>query len=447
MEQIEIHKSKSLRGSFSLQGDTFLNCHAIFLSTQAQGHSKLENVPCSQWFDDLLETYSTLGFPCTRESSTVNIQGGTKDLIALDFPLRPKHEIILMSLGGLFAALKSHNLLNIDFKYMPKSSLTAFLDIFECESLQLNQDTSPSYRVLGIKPDPGKNTSDEFLIKTGRLYYQACIRAGLNIHFQNSGNDHLEKMLALFGADIKYQRSGQKEMSELEKRMARKLKQPEKSIQNVILPDSFELRTQSARLPNDFSLASVYVLAANVIPGSEIILENVVINPSRTGFFSALRRMGATVEVMNRKEMSGETSGTIKAKYTELKGRTFHSETLKGMREEIPLLIIAGALAEGETIIRNIDFLRSYDRDLLKQMIKTLKAMNVKVGEIEDGLVIKGSSEYDAHTFSSFNHPMVGLAFLVMGLKCHGKSVLKDTACIQYQYPGTIENLIKLAQS
>jgi 3-phosphoshikimate 1-carboxyvinyltransferase len=192
------------------------------------------------------------------------------------------------------------------------------------------------------------------------------------------------------------------------------------------------------------SLASAYCLAATLIKGSDVALENVPLNPSRAGFISALRRMGADIEVAGRRERNGEGLGLLRVRSAELFGKRFAAENLAGMRDEIFLLMVAAAFAEGETVVRDIAFLRRHDRDLLKGFAAALKSAGVEIGEIEDGVVIRGRSDYDGSAYDCMGHPGLALAALVMGLKSHGASHLRNAGCLDGRYPGLFDQLSAL---
>jgi 5-enolpyruvylshikimate-3-phosphate synthase len=352
-----------------------------------------------------------------------------------------------MALGGLFAGMQSSNLLQIDLEYISRSSQEIFLQLFECEPVAIseNNEEAPIFKIVKIRSDVPFHAQQRYLTKIGTLYYHAASHTGTDLCFMDSGPDHLERLLTCFDSSVELQKAGQAPVSELEKRMARKFRQSEKPETKILLPDPFELKGRTLEFPNDVSLASIYALAATLIPDSEIIMENVLLNPSRNGFFNALRRMGAQIEILQKKELFCETSGKIKVAHAELKGRKFDSESLKGMMDEIPLLFIAGAYASGETIIRDIAFMREYNQDLLKKVINALKEAKVEIGEIEDGLVIRGQSDYDGHDFSTFNNALIGFAFYVFSIKSYGVSTISDIECMTRLFPDTIENLQKLA--
>jgi 3-phosphoshikimate 1-carboxyvinyltransferase len=126
-------------------------------------------------------------------------------------------------------------------------------------------------------------------------------------------------------------------------------------------------------------------------------------------------------------------------------GKRFGSDNLPAMRDEIFLLMVAAAFAEGETIIRDIAHLRRHRRDLLKSFAGALKTAGVEIGEIEDGLVIRGRSDYDGAAYECQGHPPLALACLVMGLKSHGASTLAGGECLEAAYPGLLDQFTVLS--
>jgi 3-phosphoshikimate 1-carboxyvinyltransferase len=205
-----------------------------------------------------------------------------------------------------------------------------------------------------------------------------------------------------------------------------------------------KLRPVTYSIPADITLASAYCLAATLIKGSDITLENVPLNPSRAGFIAALRRMGADIEVAGRRERNGEGLGLLRVRSSELFGKRFAGEHLSGMRDEIFLLMVAAAFAEGETVLRDAGHLRKHDGDLLKTFSAALKSAGVEIGEIEDGVVIRGRADYDGGAYDCQGHPGLALAGMVMGLKSHGSSVLHGAGCLDGRYPGLLDQFALL---
>src|SRR5690606_30638051 len=279
---------------------------------------------------------------------------------------------------------------------------------------------------------------DEGQAKSALLSFHLAAGKALDLSLAKSGPDWLESLAAQFGGPIRVERNEIPEGDELARRIARQMRAAGKqeTLTHIRLAAGAKLKPVTYSVPADITLASAYCLAATLIKGSDITLENVPLNPSRAGFISALRRMGADIEVTSRRERNGEGLGLLRIRSAELFGKRFAGEHLSGMRDEIFLLMVAAAFAEGETVLRDAGHLRKHDGDLLKIFSAALKSAGVEIGEIEDGVVIRGRADYDGGAYDCQGHPGLALAGLVMGLKSHGASVLHGAGCLDGRYPG-----------
>jgi 5-enolpyruvylshikimate-3-phosphate synthase len=288
---------------------------------------------------------------------------------------------------------------------------------------------------------------DEFQAKLALLSYHLAAGQALDLSLSKGGPDWLETLAAQFGGPIKVDKTDVPEGDELARRIARQMRAAGKTEPQarIRLAAGAKLKAITYSVPADIGLASAYCLAATLIKGSDLTLENVPLNPSRAGFIAALRRMGADIEVAGRRERNGEGLGLLRVRSADLFGKRFAAEHHAGMRDEIFLLMVAAAFAEGETVVRDIAFLRKHDRDLLKGFAAALKAAGVEVGEIEDGVVIRGRPDYDGSAYDCMGHPGLALAALVMGLKSHGSSSLRNAECLDGRYPGLTGQMSALA--
>jgi 5-enolpyruvylshikimate-3-phosphate synthase len=287
---------------------------------------------------------------------------------------------------------------------------------------------------------------DEYQAKLALLSYHLASGQALDLSLSKAGPDWLETLAAQFGGPIRVEKNEAPEGDELARRIARQMRAAGKTeaLTRIRLGAGAKLKPQTYTIPADIALASAYCLAATLIKGSDVTLENVPLNPSRAGFISALRRMGADIEVVSRRERNGEGLGLLRVRSAELFGKRFAADNHSGMRDEIFLLMVAAAFAEGETVLRDITYLRKHDVDLLKGFTAALKGAGVEVGEIEDGVVIRGRPDYDGSAYDCMGHPGLSLACLVMGLKSHGASNLRGADCLDVRYPGLLDQMALL---
>jgi len=188
-------------------------------------------------------------------------------------------------------------------------------------------------------------------------------------------------------------------------------------------------------VPGDISSAAFWLVAAAAQPNSRLLVEKVGLNPSRTGILGVLIRMGARVrEVVDDLEQ-GEDCGTIDIKGSYLTGTEIKGDEIANVIDEIPILAVAGALAEGKTIIRDAKELRVKETDRIAAVAGNLRAMGVEVEEFEDGMAITGGMPLKGARLQSFGDHRIAMAFAVAGLFAKGETVIENVECVATSYP------------
>ena len=533
---VEIKRSKRLKGQPTLQGDGLTGFQALLMGALAEGLTRLENLPDSPWFRDILQDFARLGYAQQALDGQWHIHGGSAP-VSGEEPLRVRHEAELLTLAGFLAAKGCRRPLAIDpacvsgealellgriLKLESAATLVPASDVglapvappepepdeFAAENAGIDEEEgslSPSMEALrrmeagedeaeesvaeaaeapavaaepalpalpqeallliaptGLTPKannilhPGGAASalckpadqgwDEYQAKLALLSFHLAAGQPLDLALSKGGPDWLETLTAQYGGPIKVEKNEAPEGDELARRIARQMRAAGKSEPQtrIRLGAGAKLQPVHYSIPADITLASAYCLAATLIKGSDITLENVPLNPSRAGFISALRRMGADIEVVSRRERNGEGLGLLRVRSADLFGKRFAAENHSGMRDEIFLLMVAAAFAEGETVLRDIAYLRKHEADLLKGFTAALKAAGVEIGEIEDGVVIRGRADYDGSLYECMGHPGLALAGVVMGLKSHGASTLRGAHCLEGRYPGLLDQMAVL---
>ncbi len=460
---VEIKRSKRLKGQPVLQGDGLTGFHALLLGALAEGPTRLENLPDSPWFRDILQDFIRMGYAQQALDGHWTIHGGSAPVSGAE-PLRVRHEAELLTLAGFLAAKECRRKLAIDPACVSGEAMELLGRILKLEGAPelVDQDVILLSAPAGLTPKaaaqlrPAGSASaaakpsdfgwDEYQSKLALLSFHLASGRALDLSLSKSGPDWLETLAAQFGGPIRVEKNEAPEGDELARRIARQMRAAGKTEAQtrIRLSAGPKLKAVSYTIPADITLASAYCLAATLIKGSDLTLENVPLNPSRAGFISALRRMGADIEVVSRREKNGEGLGLLRVRSADLFGKRFAADNHSGMRDEIFLLMVAAAFAEGETVLRDIAYLRKHDVDLLKAFTSSLKAAGVEIGEIEDGVVIRGRPDYDGSAYDCMGHPGLALACLVMGLKSHGTSTLKGASCLDGRYPGLMDQMTAL---
>jgi 3-phosphoshikimate 1-carboxyvinyltransferase len=203
-----------------------------------------------------------------------------------------------------------------------------------------------------------------------------------------------------------------------------------------------ELKPQVIEVPGDPSSAAFFIVAALIVPGSELTIENVGLNPTRAGLIEVLRQMGGSIEELNRREVGGEPVADLLVKHSVLKGITVDPAVVPSMVDEFPVLFVAAALAQGTTVTTGLDELRVKESDRISAMAAALVAVGARVTETENGLTIEGTggaplpgtSQYCAAITTHLDH-RIAMAMAVAGLASRAGVEVDDTRPIATSFP------------
>ena len=276
----------------------------------------------------------------------------------------------------------------------------------------------------------------------------ALLLAGLYVEGETvitepfTSRDHTEKMLRLMGADVTEEGVEIYDSGNAGKAHIIKVQGP-----------ADELNPFEITIPGDFSSAAFFIVGALITRNSEILIKNVCLNPTRTGFLGALKKMGAKIEVENVHVLiSGATGkeeqelvGDLRVKGAQgLKAVNIGESSVPLMIDELPILFVAAACAEGRSEIRGAAELRVKESDRIKAMAAGLKAMGIEVEEFKDGLAITGGKMKGA-CVSSFGDHRIAMSFAIAGLAASGITEIENAEeAVKISYPDFFQTLRRL---
>lgn len=201
-------------------------------------------------------------------------------------------------------------------------------------------------------------------------------------------------------------------------------------------------------VPGDLSAAAFFVVGACIVPESDVTILGVGMNPTRTGVLEILTDMGAHIQVKNRREQAGEPVADLLVRSASLHGIHIGAERIPRMIDEFPILCVAAALAEGETVISGAEELRVKESDRIAAMASELRKMGARVTETRDGLIVQGLGKSGDRLRGAFctshGDHRVAMALAIAGLTVEMPITIDDTACIETSFPGFFDNLLKL---
>ena len=205
-----------------------------------------------------------------------------------------------------------------------------------------------------------------------------------------------------------------------------------------------KIESRDFAVPGDISSAAFWLVAAACQPGSRLLVKNVGLNPTRTGILDVLVRMGARIREVVESVEEGEPCGIIDIKGGPLTGTVVEGHEVPNVIDEIPILAVAGALAEGRTIIRDARELRVKETDRIAAIATNLRAMGVEVHEAEDGMTIYGGGKLTGATLNSFGDHRIAMAFAIAGLFASGTTLIENAECVRTSYPQFESTLMHL---
>lgn len=201
------------------------------------------------------------------------------------------------------------------------------------------------------------------------------------------------------------------------------------------------LYARTLMVPGDISSAAYFLVAALLVPNSEILLRNVGMNPTRTGILTVLKNMGADITYQNRNHEQGEESADILVKSSSLHGTVIEGALIPTLIDEIPIIAVAAAYATGKTVIRDAAELKFKECNRIDAIAKGLSSMNVDIEPTEDGMIIHGGRELHGASIDCFRDHRIAMSFAIAGLCANGDTKIEDDACITISYPNFYSDL------
>ena len=235
--------------------------------------------------------------------------------------------------------------------------------------------------------------------------------------------DHSERMLKAFGADL-----------DVGGEMGR----------HITVRPGAQLQGQHVVVPGDISSAAFWLIAGALVPGADLTVENVGLNPTRTGVLEVLEQMGARIEVINQRDVAGEPVGDLRVTHGSLKAFRFGEEIMPRLVDEVPILSVAACFCDGESQITGAAELRVKETDRLAVMARQLKAMGADIDEHPDGLTIRGGRPLKAAKLDSETDHRVAMSLAVAALMAKGDSTLARSEAAAVSYPSFWSDLDRL---
>ena len=428
MTSITIKPASSIKGEITVPGDKSISHRSIMLGAIANGTTTVRGF--LRGGDNLatMGAFRSMGVDIMDDGETVVIHG--KGLHGLSEP----GDVIdcgnsgttIRLITGLLAGQSFFSVVTGD-QYLRKRPMKRVVEPLTRMGARILGRNQGSLAPLAISGGSLDAIGYESPVSSAQVK-SAIMLAGLYADGETSvreptlSRDHSERMFRLFGASLKTFDSG------------------------VTVKGGVELQGQEIAVPGDISSATFFMVAALITPGSELLIRNVGINPTRTGAIDILRDMGGDIQLLDQREVSGEPVADILVRSSRLKGCAIAGSVVPRAIDEFPAICVAAACAEGVTTVRDARELRVKETDRITAMATNLRCLGVSVDEAEDGMTITGVERLSGGRVESFGDHRIAMSLSVAALVSKDGITIADTECVATSFPSFFPLLEKVAR-
>jgi 3-phosphoshikimate 1-carboxyvinyltransferase len=420
-----VRPARNINGSVRLPGDKSISHRYAMLGALAEGPTKLDNFSAAADCQSTLNCLSALGVEVRRDGA-VAISGSGRELAAPTQALDCGNSGSTMRmLAGILAGQKFDSEMIGDSSLM-KRPMGRVIEPLRAMGAQISgtPDNKPPLHVRGgnLKALDYNSKIASAQVKTCILFAGMFAEGKTSVEEPVRTRDHGELALRAFGAEIERTQT----------RVSMAGKQPLKAIE--------------AYVPGDLSSAAFFLCAASLFPESNLILDHVLLNPTRAGILDLLTLMGGRISFLQVEQQHYELIGTVRFQPGKLKGTRISGAQVAGLIDELPVLAAIGPYTEDGVEIRDARELRVKESDRVAAVVQNLRAMGATVEEFEDGLRVPGGQQLRGAELESFGDHRIAMAFSVAALRAEGETVIKDADCVAVSYPMFYDHLQKLVE-
>ncbi len=396
MQKIINSANKGLKGTVTIPSDKSISHRAIMFTSLAKGKSVIKNFSNGQDPHSSLNVCKALGIDAEFINDDLIVK--SKGILsAPQLPLDCGNSGTTMRLMSGILAGQNFNSTLIGDESLSKRPMKRVIEPLSLmgAKIESNEFKAP-LKIYGQELKP-----INYISKLASAQVKSCILlAGLNIDGQTTftepyvSRNHTEIMLKYMGANI--------------------------TVNNTTVTiEESELEPKTIEICGDISSAAYFIVAGLIVPNSKIILKNVGLNPTRTGILEVAEKMGGNIEILDKKNISGEDVGDIQISYSELHSCTIEGEIIPRLIDELPVIAVLATQANGTTIVKDAQDLRNKESDRIKAVVTELKKIGADIEETPDGFIINGKKSLNGGVeVETYHDHRLAMSLYVAGLIC-----------------------------
>ncbi|UPM55971.1 3-phosphoshikimate 1-carboxyvinyltransferase [Gottfriedia acidiceleris] len=415
-----------LVGDVTIPGDKSISHRAIMFGSLAKGTTKITNFLLGEDCLSTIACFRKLGVQIEVSEDEVVVYGKGIE------GLKEAHEVLDVGNSGTTARLMMGILSGLPFhsviigdESIGKRPMKRVTKPLKMMGTSIDGREDATYTPISIRGGSLNSISYASPVSSAQVK-SSILLAGLfakgttTVTEPEKSRDHTERMLKAFGCELVV--NGNK----------------------VSINGNQVLTATDVIVPGDISSAAFFLVAGSIVPNSEILLKNVGVNPTRTGILTVLERMGANITLEDEKVVNGEPIANIRVKSANLKSTVIGGAEIPTCIDELPILALAAALADGETIIKDAEELRVKETDRIQTVVTELTNLGVSIEATKDGMIIQGNSSLIGANVNSHGDHRMGMMLSIAALLAKGDTIIENTECIAVSFPNFKEQLNEL---
>ncbi|HJX00541.1 MAG TPA: 3-phosphoshikimate 1-carboxyvinyltransferase [Terriglobales bacterium] len=427
--QVTVRPARNIRGSVQLPGDKSISHRYAMLAGIADGVSRLENYSTGADCASTLGCMRSLGVDWNQDGKLIEVRGRGLYLSAPSRPLDCANSGSTMRMLSGIVAGQNFTSEMIGDESLSRRPMERVIKPLTAMGAQIeSQLGKPPLRITGtqLKPIDYRMPVASAQVKSCVLFAGLFADGETRIEEPLRTRDHTEVALRAFGVHVDRKSIG--------------------SGSEVRIRGGQRLRGVDTRIPGDLSSAAFFLCAAGLFPGSQLLIPNLLMNPTRARLLDFLTQMGLRISVTQLDELNGELVGSLQVEGAELKGATIAGGDSASLIDEIPVLAAIAPFTEQGIEVRDAKELRVKESDRISAVATNLRRMGAQVEEREDGLSIPGGQSLHGAEIDSQSDHRIAMAFAVAALRSEGETVIHGAEAAAISYPAFFQVLEELAE-